>query len=154
MLHGLVADLLSLPYKFRLAELESEMGQHDGVSQSTPGLTQKRRAVGEVDKMEVLYSKELFETPEDATKRVTEESSPHFSRRLYEIISKESNSFGAFHLRPGTYQQVEKLLPQLELVKQACHIFALDEDVKNEVATMKRSLLKLLKVSKMYLCLP
>ena len=31
-------------------------------------------------------------------------------------------------------------------VAQACHIFALDEDVKNEVANMKRALLRLLNV--------
>jgi len=36
--------------------------------------------------------------------------------------------------------------PQLELVKQACQIFALDDDVKNEVANMKRALLRVLKV--------
>ena len=37
--------------------------------------------------------------------------------------------------------------PQLELVKQACHIFALDADVKGEVANMKRALLRVLKVT-------
>ena len=36
--------------------------------------------------------------------------------------------------------------PQLELLKQACHVFALDRDVKNEVANMKRALLRVLKV--------
>ena len=42
--------------------------------------------------------------------------------------------------------------PQLELVKQACHIFALDGDVKDEVANMKRALLRILKVRVFYRC--
>ena len=36
MLLELAADFLSLPYKFRLAELDAEIEQHEGTSQSTP----------------------------------------------------------------------------------------------------------------------
>jgi len=144
VLQELVADVMCMPYKFRLAELDAEMGDQEGASQSTPGLTQRRRAVGEVDKSEVLYSRELFESPEAGVQRVGKEGSPHFSRKLYDLISKESSSIGAYPLRPGTHHVMGP--PQLELVKQACQIFALDDDVKNEVANMKRALLRVLKV--------
>ena len=48
VLNELIADFVQMPYSFRLAELDSEMGNGEGASQSTPGLTQKRRAIGEV----------------------------------------------------------------------------------------------------------
>ena len=145
VLHELVADLMCLPFKFRLSELDAcaQERDQDGAT-STPGLTQKRRAVGEVDKLEVLYSKELFESPEAGAARVSPESSPHFSRRLYDFISKESSSLGAFPSRPGTHRDMRA--PQLELLKQACEIFALDDQVKAEVGNMKRALLRVLKV--------
>ena len=118
------------------------------------GFTQKRRVIGEVDKTEVLYSRELFQSQDDAPlanrQSNTSDGSPHFSRRLYEFVSKESSSYGAFPLRPGTHQMLAA--PQLELVKQACHIFALDGDVKDEVANMKRALLRILKVRVLYHC--
>jgi len=101
VLQELVADVMCMPYKFRLAELDAEIGDQEGASQSTPGLTQRRRAVGEVDKSEVLYSRELFESPEAGVQRVGKEGSPHFSRKLYDLISKESSSIGAYPLRPG-----------------------------------------------------
>jgi hypothetical protein len=110
--------------------------------------------IGEVDKTEVLYSRELFQSQDDAPlanrQSNTSDGSPHFSRRLYEFVSKESSSYGAFPLRPGTHQMLAA--PQLELVKQACHIFALDGDVKDEVANMKRALLRILKVRVFYRC--
>ena len=49
--------------------------------------------------------------------RVSPESSPHFSRRLYDFISKESSSLGAFPLRPGTHRDLRA--PQLELLSPA-----------------------------------
>jgi hypothetical protein len=60
VLNELISEFVCMPYKFRLAELDSELDDHEGASQSTPGLTQKRRAIGEVDKTEVLYSKEVY----------------------------------------------------------------------------------------------
>ena len=145
LLHELVAEWLCMPYKFRLKEMDAEMEQHETATQSTPGFTQVRRAVGEVDRTEVLYRKELFESPAVADKRVTKEGSPHFSKRLYDVISKEAYSVGTFPLRPGSHHSLAA--PQLELLKQACHIFALDDDVVSEVANMKRALLRFLKVS-------
>lgn len=50
----------------------------------------------------MLYSKELFESPDGVAQRVGKDSSPHFSRRLFEIVSKESHSVGLFPQRPGT----------------------------------------------------
>lgn len=186
MLHELVADLVCLPYKFRLdvmedeleqhkapqkkkgkqsamdtelemgsdREADDEMDEHETSTQSSPGIThtQMRRAVGEVDKTETLFCKELFESP-PADRRIGKDSSPHFSKRLYDIISKESYSVGLFPLRPGKHLDLGP--PQLELLKQVCHIFALDNDVKDEVANMKRALLRFLKVLHMPLmCRP
>merc|ERR1712216_467592 len=53
-------------------------------------------------------------------------------------------SLGAFPSRPGTHRDMRA--PQLELLKQACEIFALDDQVKAEVGNMKRALLRVLKV--------
>jgi DNA polymerase epsilon subunit 1 len=152
VLHELIADFVCMPYKFRLAEMDAEMEDAQGASQSTPGLTQKRRTIAEVDKTEVLYSKELFQSPDKCEPRLgkDKESSPHFSRKLYEVISKESSSVGKYPRLPGSHQEFG--VPQLELLKQACHVFALDNDVKNEVANMKRALLRVLKVVCVCVC--
>ena len=144
--YDLIADFVCLPMKFRREGAQGATpARGDAAGLTSPGLTQKRKALASAVQGEIQFTKELFTAGGGREEGgAGSDVAPHFSKRLFEEIRKDSGQVLEFPSRPGSHLDMRD--PHLEVLKQVCFVFGLDPELKAEVDVMKRGLLRLLQV--------